>query len=80
MRPPICRICDKELDDLDKGGLVYFKKRLSDIEWDKRMKKIGGVGHPPYADWFCNKHYEKANEVSHLTIDKAMESLSSNPI
>ena len=50
MRPPICRICDKRLATMDDGGLIYFKKRQSDIEWKKRMEEIGGVGHPPYAE------------------------------
>jgi len=72
MRPPICRICDKNLET-DEGGLIYFKKRPSDIEWDVRIEKIGGVGHPPYADWFCNKHYNEAYELKHFPIDKAME-------
>ncbi len=80
MRPPICRICDKKLVNLDEGGLIYFNKRPSDIEWGKKMKEIGGVGHPPYAEWFCKKHYEKANELSHLTIDIALKILSSEPI
>lgn len=77
MRPPICCICDKKLVDLDEGGLIYFKKRLSDKEWERKMKEIGGVGHPPYAEWFCKKHYEKANKFSHLTIDVALKILSS---
>ena len=77
MRPPICSICDKELIDLDKSGLIYFKKRLSDIDWEKKMKEIGGIGHPPYAEWFCKKHYGKANKLSHLAIDIALNVLSS---
>ena len=80
MRPPICCICDKKLVDLDEGGLIYFKKRLSDIEWGKKMEEIGGVGHPPYAEWFCKKHYKKANELRHLTRDKALTILSSEAI
>ncbi|MEE9377995.1 MAG: hypothetical protein V3V33_08165 [Candidatus Lokiarchaeia archaeon] len=75
MKPPICRVCDKKLKDLNKGGLVYFTKRPSDIEWEKRMEEIGGVGHPPYAEWFCKKHYDKANELKNLTIDKALKIL-----
>jgi len=41
MRPPIYAICNKKLADMDDGGLIYFKKRLSDIEWDGYMKKKG---------------------------------------
>ena len=75
MKPPICRICDKKLADMDDGGIIYFKKRPSDIEWKKRMEKIGGVGHPPYAEWFCKKHYEKANKLKHLSIKEALNEL-----
>lgn len=70
MRPPECAICGKEFFD-EKGGLIYFKKRPSDFDWDERMNTEGMVGHPPYAEWFCSEHYEKAKEVEHLSIDKA---------
>jgi hypothetical protein len=72
MRPPICAICDKEFFDLEKGGLVYFKKRPSDIEWAIKMEEKGMVGHPPYAEWFCEEHYAKAKELENFTIDEAM--------
>jgi hypothetical protein len=74
MRPPICGICDKEFQEAE-GGLVYFKKRPSDIEWDKKMQQPGMTGHPPYAEWFCGIHYGKAKELSHLPIDEAMKLL-----
>jgi hypothetical protein len=70
VKPPICCICERRFD-INEGGLIYFKKRESDIEWDKRMRETGGKGHPPYAGWFCGLHYEKARSFSHLTIDKA---------
>ena len=73
MRPPICGLCNKRMGD--EGGLVYFKKRESDIAWEERMEKIGGVGHPPYAEWFCEEHYDAARDLSELTIDKAMGQL-----
>jgi len=75
MRPPICYICDKTLDSPDDGGLIYFKKRASDIEWEEKMEKEGMVGHPPFAEWFCEKHYEKAFELKELPIDRAMKQL-----
>jgi hypothetical protein len=75
MRPPICAICSKDFFDLEKGGLVYFKKRPSDIEWDIKMEKTGMIGHPPYAEWFCEEHYSSAKELEHLPIDEAMKSL-----
>jgi hypothetical protein len=72
MRPPICCICNKRLADEDDGALIYFKKRPSDIIWIKKMEKKGMVGHPPYADWFCNEHHTQAIELKYLTIDEAM--------
>lgn len=72
MKPPICCICHKRLDYPDDGGLIYFKKRRSDKEWQNMMEKKGMVGHPPYAEWFCVEHYKKAKELKNLTIDKAM--------
>jgi len=75
MKPPVCSICDKRLDYPDEGGLIYFKKRSSDKKWDKRMEEKGMVGHPPYAEWFCKEHYEKANELKDLAIDEAMKQL-----
>lgn len=70
MRPPVCAICGKEF--MDDGGLIYFKKRPSDIAWQERMDEKNMVGHPPYAEWFCGEHYERAKEVQHLTIDEAL--------
>jgi hypothetical protein len=76
MRPPICDICDKDFDfSADDCGLIYFQKRQSDIDWDKKMKETGMVGHPPYARWFCPEHYIKAKELGNLTVDKAMVKL-----
>ena len=74
MKPPVCCICDKNLE-ADEGGLVYFKRRPSDLKWDERAKQPGFVGHPPYAEWFCGRHYERAKELSDLTIDIALKKL-----
>jgi hypothetical protein len=81
MKPPICRVCGKNFSADDEGDLIYFKKRPKDIEWDEMMKREPGmVGHPPYADWFCNKHFTKAKELEHLTIDKAIVILKKTKI
>ncbi len=76
MRPPICAICGKRFFDTEKGGLVYFAKRKSDKKFAKKLKKKGFVGHPTWAEWYCEKHYPEAKKLSHLTIDKAREKLS----
>ncbi|TFF97484.1 MAG: hypothetical protein EU541_08155 [Promethearchaeota archaeon] len=73
MKPPICCICNKRIKNFENAGLVSFKKRSSDIEWEEKMEREGKVGHPPYADWFCKKHYEKANKLSYLPIHKALK-------
>ena len=75
MKPPICCICDEMLDSLDDGGLIYFKKRASDKEWEEMMEKKNMVGHPPFAEWFCGDHYAKAKELKDMNIDKAMKML-----
>lgn len=75
MRPPECAICGKEFEPGEKGGIIYFKKRFSDRVWERKMKRIDGVGHPPYAEWFCSEHYPQAEELKDQTIDKAMAKL-----
>jgi hypothetical protein len=72
MKPPRCRICDKMVTE-NEGGLVSFVREEEDIAWQNRMKEIGGTGHPPWLDWFCAEHYDKAQELSHLTIAQAMK-------
>jgi hypothetical protein len=74
MRPPVCVICDEDIGE-NEGGLVYFKKRFSDRVWERKMERIEGVGHPPYAEWFCERHYLKAKELENLTIDKALNKI-----
>lgn len=75
MKPPICELCDKDFRNSDVGGIVYFKKRLSDEEWIERMEEKNMVGHPPYAAWFCEKHFAKAKELEHFTITEAIRNL-----
>ncbi len=70
MRPPVCAICESRF--FKGGGLVYFKKRRSDIEWDRRMEAEGMVGHPPYSRWFCDEHYDEAEDLKEMTVDEAM--------
>ena len=72
MKPPICAICYTEFLDSEEGGLVYFEKKNSDLKWEKMMREEGLTGHPPYAEWFCEKHYEAAKELKKLTINEAM--------
>lgn len=75
MKPPICIICNKRFEPSDKGDIIYFKKRRSDKKWIKEMEKKGAVGHPPYAEWFCEEHYEEARKLSNLDITEAMKIL-----
>ncbi|MBK5113613.1 MAG: hypothetical protein KGD59_10625 [Candidatus Heimdallarchaeota archaeon] len=75
MRPPVCAICDRDLEEND-GGVIYFKKRFSDKVWDRKMNRIQGVGHPPYAEWLCGKHFDRAKELEELTIDKAISKIN----
>ena len=74
MRPPVCIICSKKLDE-ENGGLIYFKKKESDLKWDKKNEDPHFVGHPPYADWFCKEHYGLALERQGLTIGEAIKEI-----
>ena len=71
MKPPICCICDKDLLS-DKGGLVHSKKSPEDLQWDKKMEQDDFVGHPPYAAWFCENHYDVAVKYKHKTYKEAV--------
>ncbi|MBY8999564.1 MAG: hypothetical protein KGD64_01490 [Candidatus Heimdallarchaeota archaeon] len=71
MKPPVCVICSRRFSPQEEGGVVNFAKRKGDIEWEK--KDI--VEHPPYADWFCGRHFSYAENLSGLTINKAMEKI-----
>ena len=71
MKPPVCAICEIDLEE-NEGRLISFKKRFSDKVWDRKMERIKGVGHPPYTEWFCGKHYDKAKKLEDITIDKAI--------
>ena len=66
MKPPICRICDKKMLETDEVGLIYFKKRPSEIQWDEKMNKKGMVGYSPYVEWSCKEHLHKTHELKHL--------------
>ena len=68
MKPPICIICNRRFNPQEEGGIIYFKKRESDKEWDEREI----VEHPPYAEWFCKEHIIQAENLSGLIIDEAM--------
>jgi hypothetical protein len=76
MRPPICAICGKESMESDEVGLVSFAKTKSDKKWEKKSKQKGFVGHPPWREWFCEKHIEAAQKLSHLPLGEALEKLN----
>ncbi len=41
---------------------------------EKKMEKGGMIGHPPYVEWFCEKHFDKAKSLNHLTKPEALKS------
>ena len=75
MKPPICEICDKDIPETENAGLVYFQKTTSDKEWDKKCEEDGFVGHPPYAEWFCEEHFLIAKKYSALPKRVALVSI-----
>lgn len=71
MRPPICAVCDEYFDP-GMGDMVEFKKTAADLAWDKKAEAPGFAGHPPYLEWFCEKHIDLARELSSRTRSEAM--------
>lgn len=69
MKPPICTICLKEFA-LEDGGLVSFKKTVSDFAWDNQRQS-----HPPWMVWFCADHILTADRLNHLTKTEALKIL-----
>lgn len=69
-------MCGKELSE-NEGGLISFALCESDREWKRRMEATGGKGHPPWMDWFCAEHYQKAQLLSDMDIASAMRQIKS---
>jgi hypothetical protein len=75
MKPPYCHICGVRINDFEHAGVINFAKTQYDIEWEIEMKREHKVGHPPYAEWFCEEHYPTANQYSHLCYADAMREI-----
>jgi len=60
---------------MDKGGLIYFKETKADKKWKKKMEEEGMVGHPPYAEWFCEEHYQEAYKLKEKSKSDALKIL-----
>ncbi len=76
MRPPICAVCRKESMEPDEMGLVSFAKSKSDKKWERKSRKKGFVGHPPWKEWFCSEHIQEARKLSNLTVGNALDELN----
>lgn len=75
MKPPVCEICGKALKEKE-GGLVYFRKTEADRQWDMEMEDAHLKGDPPYAGWFCKKHYGDACGLTNFSIDDALREIN----
>lgn len=62
MRPPVCEICDADVDPA--GGLVTFQPDDRSRDWRRRAEEEGFVGHPPDTGWFCEEHIAAAREAA----------------
>lgn len=75
MRPPICALCDRDIDP-DQGGLVEFAKTGGDDAWYERARQDPDfVGTPPNIDWFCAEHFEAASALSESSRQEALDEL-----
>lgn len=75
MRPPVCEICDANLDPADgAGGLVTFQPDDHSRDWRRRAaEEPGFVGHPPDTGWFCAAHIDAARDAARtLTLPEGM--------
>lgn len=63
MKPPICELCGNRFSP-DGGGLVTFVGDERSIEWHRRARVEGIVGHPPDQGWLCGEHVEAARQLS----------------
>ena len=76
MRPPVCAVCDADLEPNEGGGLVGFRRRPEDEAWHRRSQEEPGfVGHPPDVEWFCAEPIDAARELSHLDLGEALRVL-----
>lgn len=72
MKPPICEICIKHLNEdcLGESGLVWFK--------DYQDLPPGMVGHPKGLGWFCGQHFKSAQSLNNLSKADAVRQLKRN--
>ncbi|HEY8482555.1 MAG TPA: hypothetical protein VIL71_22270 [Spirillospora sp.] len=78
MRPPVCAICDRRLQDghpFEKFELVRFGLDDHDEELLKAREHMGWAGHPEWSEWFCDEHAPLGEELSHLHWREARERL-----
>lgn len=80
MRPPVCRLCDRDFDPTEEGGIVSF--RAPEEPWwtgrvdEEEVERHGPpTGHPSHVEWFCGRHVEAARELSHLKKAQALTRL-----
>lgn len=80
MRPPVCRICDRDFDPTQEGGTVSFahgeepwwKGRVDEDEVERHGPP---TGHPPHVVWFCGDHLETVLGLAHLEKGEALNRL-----
>lgn len=63
MRPPVCAVCERMLDE-PAAGLVRFQPTDESRAWRERAERDGFVGHPPDEGWFCATHVDRARELA----------------
>lgn len=73
MRPPICEVCDKDLERTD-GALLEFR---NDSPATDVADGTAGVGHPAHMGWFCLEHREDAEALRHLRQNEAVREIRS---
>ena len=76
MRPPQCAICRKTSRNSNRTfKLVYFTLSEEQKLLREERRRTGIVGHPPEAEWFCDKHLKFARKYQDLERAEALRAI-----
>ena len=76
MRPPICDVCDADVDPVAEGALITFVADDASRAWRRRADREHLVGHPPDTGWFCADLVDAARDLAaSSTYSEALDAL-----
>ncbi|MEM9039730.1 MAG: hypothetical protein AAGD33_07535 [Actinomycetota bacterium] len=76
MRPPICDVCDADVDPVAEGALITFVADDASRARRRRADREHLVGHTPDTGWFCADHVDAARDLAaSSTYSEALDAL-----